>query len=117
MNYNAIASVIFLGSFLGLGGIIFKKIPVLKTLPEGTSNQKRKRYSLQWGSGLKKVNPLNDLQTKSFLQKLLQKIRIISLKTDNRTFSLLQKLKEDTQRKKIREDEEYWDKVKDATEK
>jgi len=116
MNYNILSLTVFFTSFLGLGGIVAKKIPVLVNLPE----EREKVQDLEGPSvkeKLKEASPLKNFSSKLFLEKLLKKIRILSLKTDNKMFDWLQKLKEDNQIKKIRDDEEYWDKVKDGTKK
>lgn len=117
MSCSLIALVIFFASFLGLGTIVVHKVPVLVTLPEREEKRREVSERNHFTSKLHNANPLESSSSKLFLQKLLKKIRILSLKTDNKMFDWLQKLKEDTQRKKIREDEEYWDEVKKATKK
>lgn len=117
MSYSLIAFIVFLFSFLGLGSMVVRKVPVLVDLPETEVKKKEGSAKKPLTDRLKKVNPLENSSSRLFLQKLLKKIRILSLKTDNKMFDWLQKLKEDTQRKKIREDEEYWDEVKKATKK
>lgn len=114
MSYNTIALIIFLGSSMGLGGIIFRKIPVLVTLSEKKEKNNSSGKILE---GVSRFNPFQGFSSKLFLQKIIKKIRILSLKTDNKTLTWLQKLKDDAQVKKIREDEEYWDKVKNGTKK
>ncbi|MEM4188766.1 MAG: hypothetical protein QXN56_06465 [Candidatus Hadarchaeum sp.] len=48
------------------------------------------------------------------MQKILTKIRILSLKTDNKIFNWLQKLREDYKKKKIKkiENEKFWEEIK-----
>ncbi|MBD3208616.1 MAG: hypothetical protein GF370_04170 [Candidatus Nealsonbacteria bacterium] len=116
MNYNILSLAIFFTSFLGLGGIVAKKIPVLVNLPEEREEVEAPE-SPSVKDKLKEASPLKNFSSKLFLEKILKKIRIISLKTDNKMFDWLQRLKEDNQIKKIRDDEEYWDKVKDGTQK
>lgn len=113
MNYKIIAEVILVFSSIGLGGIIFKKIPVLSTLSEKESKEEVQKSELM--ERLRKVKIFKDFSYEKFLQKLLTKVRILSLKTDNKTSNWLKKLKDNTQRKKIMEDDNYWDEIKRAT--
>ena len=61
---------------------------------------------------LKKLNPFRNFSYEIFLQKILTKIRILSLRTDNKTFNWLQKLREKNQKKKIEKEDNYWEEVK-----
>lgn len=116
MSYKITALIILVGSSIGLGGIILRKIPILSTLPKpSVSRKKKKGLILKSKSAIKKVNPFKDFVYELYLQKALRKIRILSLKTENKTFTWLQKLKENVQRKKIRENENYWQEIKKAT--
>jgi len=114
MSFKIVALFILFGSSLGLGGIIISKIPALCSLPE-TIFEEDRGVALRIKTRVKKLNPLKRFSYDIFLQKVLTKIRILSLKTDTKTFNLLQKLRENNQRKKIKEDENYWDKIKKAT--
>jgi hypothetical protein len=113
MSYNAVAFVVFLGSSLGLGGIVLRKLPVISTLPEEKAKEKVPGLSLH--ERISGINPWKKFSGSMFLEKTLKKIRILSLKTDHKTFSWLQKIKENNQKKKIEEDEGYWDEVQRAT--
>ena len=113
MNYKLVAEVIFIGSSIGLGGIIFKKIPVLSALSKKEIKEEDKKPKLT--ERLRKVKFFRKLSYEKFLQKFLTKVRILSLKTDNKTSSWLKKLKDNSQRKKITEDDKYWDEIKKAT--
>ena len=113
MNYKTIFEIILVSSSIGLGGIIFKKIPVLSALSEKELKEEVKKSKLM--ERLKKVKLLRNFSYEKFLQKLLTKVRILSLKTDNKTSNWLKKLKDNTQRKKITEDDNYWDEIKKAT--
>ena len=64
---------------------------------------------------LGKVEIFRNFSYEKFLQKFLTKVRILSLKTDNKTSNWLKRLKDNTQRKKITEDDNYWDEIKKAT--
>lgn len=108
---NLIALIILFSSFLGIVTIVFRKIPILLTFPE-TEIEKKEGLVLKLKKEIKRLNPFKDFSFEIFLQKSLLKIRILVLKIDNKTFSWLQKLREKYQRKKIKEDDNYWKKIK-----
>jgi len=105
-----IAIITLFSSLIGMGVILFRKIPVLLTLPE-ILPQKESFFS-KLKKRLKKLNPFRNFSYEIFLQKILTKIRILSLKTDNKTFNWLQKLREKYQKKKIEKKDNYWEEVK-----
>jgi len=84
MNYKLVAEVIFIGSSIGLGGIIFNKIPVLSALSEKEIKEGDKKPKLT--ERLRKIEFFRKLSYEKFLKKALTKVRILSLKTDNKTF-------------------------------
>jgi len=96
MKQELIAQIIFILSLIGIGIIIFRKIPVLITLPSESSYQKEGLIS-GLKEKIKKINPFQNFSYEIFLQKLLSRIRILTLKTENKTFNWIQKLKEKTQ--------------------
>ena len=105
-----IATIILIFSFFGMGVIVFKKIPVLLTLPEILPQ--KESFISKLKERLKKLNPFRNFSYEIFLQKILTKIRILSLKTDNKTFNWLQKLREKYQKNKIEKKDNYWEEVK-----
>ena len=122
-----IATIILACSLLGMGVIAWRKIPLLLELPEDLL-----REGESFGLKLKKKTgefpPLKNLSYEIFLQKFISKIRILTLKTDNQTFSWLQKLREkskkksfstrfvDFQKQEIKkkklEEDNYWEEIK-----
>jgi len=113
MNYKIIAEAVFFGSSIGLGAIVFRKIPLLVTLPE--KEIPSKKFLSVISEKAKRINPFKGLYLNKFLQTVLTKVRILSLKTDAKTFDWLKKVRENSQKKKITENEDYWDEVKRAT--
>jgi hypothetical protein len=105
-----IAIITLFSSLIGMGVILFRKIPVLLTLPE-ILPQKESFFS-KLKKKLKKLNPFRNFSYEIFLQKILTRIRILSLRTDNKTFNWLQKLREKTQKKKSEKKDNYWEEVK-----
>lgn len=103
----------FLILVISLGGIFFlffKKKPLLETLPI----QEKESYFSQLKKRTIKFNPFKKFSIEIFLQKILAKIRIISLKIDNLTFNWLKKLRERYQEKKKKVKDNYWDEIKKA---
>ena len=112
--FGLIFLIILIGSLVGMGIIVFRKIPLLLELPEAALPQ------FNWQDPLIKIKnllPFRDFSFEIFLQKILSKIRILILKTDSKTSSWLQKLREKAKRKKFGENDNYWQKVKKSTKK
>ena len=115
MNFEQISEIILILSTLGLTGIILRKIPVLITLPEITFEETSLISRLK--RKIKELNPFKNFSYEVFLQKILTKIRILSLKTDWKTFNWLEKLREKNQNKKIEKKDNYWDEIKEEIKK
>jgi hypothetical protein len=113
MSFESTALIILFSSFFGFSGIAIRKIPVLTSLPETVSSKRGKDLDLS--KRIKERKVFGNFSSNLFLQKILTKIRILSLKTDNKTFNWLQKIKQNSQKKKINEDNDYWEEIKKAT--
>jgi len=107
-----IAQIIFTISLLGIGLIIFRKIPILAQL----SITKEKKI-VQRKFFLKFKERIKNIPFELFLQKILSKIRVLTLKIENKTANLLQKIREKSQKKKMKEDDRYWQELKKAIKK
>lgn len=109
-----IAFIVLSVSLAGLLVITFRKIPQLLQLQETGS------LVLDWKKLPGQAKRLPLIKNFSFdllLQKILSKVRILTLKTEHRTSSLLQKLREDSKRKKFGENDNYWEEIKKLTKK
>lgn len=115
---ETIAQIILFISFVGIAVIIVRKIPVLAKLPMQKPSVPEP-YPNSWSEKLirkiKNFPGLKSFSLEIFLQKILSKIRILSLKADSKTFNLLQKLREKTQKKKNLENDDYWKELKNST--
>jgi len=107
-----IAIIILVSSLSVMGIIIYRKIPLLLELPKTVSVQFNWKERL---TKIKDVPPLKDLSFEIFLQKILSRVRILTLKTDSKTSSWLQRLRERSQKNKIKEKDNYWEKIKKST--
>lgn len=107
-----ISLIILVGSIIGIGIIIYQKIPLLLELPETVP------FHFGWRTLLPKIKnffPFKEFSAEIFLQKVLSKVRILTLKTDSKTSSWLQKLRARSQKKKFEEDDNYWRDIKKST--
>lgn len=114
---NLIAQIVLFSSLLGIVIIIFRKIPVLLTFPKVTIEKREEGLILRLKKEAEKLNPFKNFSLEIFLQKILTKIRILALKIDTKTFNWLQKLREKYLKKKIEENDNYWEKIKKMTKK
>lgn len=92
-------------SLIGVGVILYRKIPILITLPEDKLKTKFRWPSVSF--------PLvGKLNYELYLQKILSRIRILTLKTENKTGSWLEKLRQRNNRKNNHKPDNYWEELK-----
>lgn len=115
MSYELIAKIILVFSLIGIGVIIFRKIPVLVKLPETPIEFDIKAKILKIKEKIKNWKYFPKFSFEIYLQKILSKIRILTLKIENKTDNLLQKLREKTKKKKIAKNDNYWEEIKKST--
>lgn len=106
MSCELIFEIIFFGSFFGILYFLFRKIPVLVSLPE-IKEKKESSFSLL-KRRIKNLNFFKKFSFEKILEKAIFKIRILSLKTDNKTFQWLQNLRKKEKERK----ESYWEEIK-----
>ncbi len=121
MSYEIAAIIILFSSLIGIGVILFRKIPVLAELPDYKPSNVVMSSPVKWYKNLKeKVKNISFFKSFSsgvFLQKILSKIRILSLKVENKIAFWLQKLRERSLKKKNLENDNYWEELKKPTNK
>ncbi len=101
--------IVLFSSLAGLILIIFQKTPLLLEVNEPLSSEP------VWQNFLNKFKeklPFKKISPEIFFQKTLSKIRVFALKIDNKTSSLLQKLREKTKKKEVEKNDNYWQEVK-----
>jgi len=113
---NIYALIIFIASIAGIASIVLKKMPALARLPEpetapGANFGARLK---NWTKGrIEKVPGLNNISKDVFLQKLLSRVRVMTLKLEAKTGNYLQKLREQSQKKREEErNDNYWSDLK-----
>jgi hypothetical protein len=110
MSSNLLGFITFILSFSGLVILVLRKVPLLTELSKNAE-------SLQEGdiSKLKNFTGLKSFSWDFFLQKAISRIRVLSLKTDTKTFNWLKNLRERNQKEKLG-NENYWEEIKKSTE-
>jgi len=109
-----ISGIIFLISTIIVGVIVLRKIPILKGMPEVVSE---KSLGAELGEKIKGAPGIKNISFEMMLHKTLSKVRILTLKTDSKTSTWLQQLREKSQKKKLGENENYWKEVKKTSKK
>jgi len=111
MNFEIIAGIILVVSFLIIIWLVLKKIPELKTLPpreyflpiKKIKNNIKKKTILYWKSKVPNFY--------TFLQNVIYKIRDFIVKVDNKMLDWLLKLRKKTDEGKDELDD-YWKDIK-----
>jgi len=97
--------------------MIFVKMPVLSGLPETIEVKDGEKLIEKVKKQIKETNPLKEVKYEHLLGQVLKRVRILFLKTDDKIFNWSQRLKENSQKKKIQEDGDYWDRIRKGTNK
>ncbi len=114
MGFEIAALIILLIGLIGMGVIIYRKIPVLAELPE-TSAQAKENLLVRLKNKVFNISFVKNFSFALFLQKILSKIRILTLRTESKTADWLQKLREKSQKKKNFDNDNYWQELKNST--
>ena len=89
--------------------ILLCKAPVLVELPaQEIETPLLSRLKVK----VKKFNPLKTLNFESFLEKLLRQIKILSLKTENKVGSQLEKLRQKSVEQEKKLQDGYWQELR-----
>ena len=104
------ATIIFFIGFIGMGVIIFRKIPVLVGLPE-TGIEKLGIFG-KLKNRIKNNGTIKSFSKELLLQKILSKFRVLTLKTDKKTSNLLAKLRQKSIENRKKFSEDYWKRIR-----
>jgi len=99
-------------SLVGLSVILFKKIPVLAKLPE--TSKSREPLSVRLRKQVQTLPGSETLDYELHLQKLLSRIRVLTMKTEQKTGSWLEKLRKKNSQKINHKKDRYWEELKKA---
>ena len=99
-------------------GLVFKKLPILAGLPQASEKKfDLKPVLLKLAEKIKALPFLKNLSFEIFLQKMLSKIGILTMKTENKTFNWLSQLRKRAQKNHDKENDTYWEELKKAKDK
>jgi len=110
--YELIAQIILMISLLGMVVILFRKIPILINLsPEAEISQPN--FLLRAKNRI--LIRLKSFPLNNFLQKILLRFKIVTLKTENKTSVWIEKLRQKA-KKEEKESQDisdnYWEQLK-----
>jgi len=115
MSFNLITLTIFILSLGGLIILVIRKIPILVELPEIAKEPSERKFYLKIKDRIKNIPGLKSFSRDILLQKILSKIRILSMRTENRSFKWLQILRAKSKEDKFGKDDNYWQEIKKTT--
>lgn len=103
--------VVLVLSLAGIGIILFRSMPDLVKLSEPKAGFK-KAMSSKIKEKARTIPVVNRLSYELYLQKILSRVRVLTLKTDHKTSGWLESLR----RKKNQENnnDKYWEELKKA---
>ena len=94
-----IATIILICSLGGIAIILLRKTPILIELPKTVEKAQKESLTLRLRGKMKNTFPPKEI----ILQKILSRFRILTLKTEKKTDSLLQSLRKKTQQNQMEE--------------
>lgn len=104
-----LASISFFSLF-GILLILFRKMPLLVKLPEGNSIWELLTPEIK--KGLAKIPGAKNIDYELYLQKMLSKARVLTMKVEGKTGNWLERLRQ--RRNGHNHDSEYWEELKNA---
>lgn len=112
---ETIAKIILGGSLVGIGLILIRKIPLLKTAPEIETKDIETKSLF---SKIKNwVKSLFSFSPNLIFQKILSKIRVSTLIFERKVENKLQRLREEAKAISVKKIDDYWEKLKEVKEK
>ena len=114
MTLELAFAIILLTSLSGMGFILFRKIPVMLALPEKNFPKEQivSGIKKEIKRGIRKIPGAKKFDYELYLQKALSKVRVLTLKTESKTGSWLEKLRQ--KRNGHNHDNTYWEELKKA---
>lgn len=112
--YELIAKIVLIGSFIGIITIVVKKMPVLVSLSVTSQEKRVFAFGENIKDRMKKYPLIGKLSFQNFVQKILSKLRVLTLKIENKTEKYLQLLRERSKKQKQSLDDKYWQKLKET---
>ena len=104
--------VILILSFAGLIVILSRKIPLLVNIPEPSEDFQKVLASRIKGTAMR-MPGIRDFSYELYLQKILSKFRVLTLKTEHKTSNWLETLRQKNNKNGSNNDS-YWEELKKA---
>ncbi|MFH1451279.1 MAG: hypothetical protein ABIF89_01555 [bacterium] len=104
---ETIAQVCCAGSFIGIMVILYRKNPLLISLPA-----RKEMIAAQIGDRIKDLPFLKSIFSGVLLQRVLSKIRILTLKIENKISLWLTALRLRSLKQKVYQNDNYWQDLK-----
>ncbi|MEK7503846.1 MAG: hypothetical protein AAB577_02590 [Patescibacteria group bacterium] len=111
--FALISIIVFFLSLAGMAVILWRKIPALYKLPE-REFAFYNSLTVKIGKGMKKIPVVKNFSYDLYLQKTLSKIRVLTMKTENKTGHWLERLRQKNSKKNETRNDSYWDALKKA---
>jgi len=111
--FELISIVIFILSLAGMAVILWRKIPALCKLPE-REFAFYNSLTVKIGKGIKRIPVVKNFSYDLYLQKTLSKVRVLTMKTENKTGHWLERLRQKNSKKNQTNNDDYWDTLKKA---
>jgi len=107
--------ILFIGLF-GMGVIVYRKIPLLRELPDSSGeipqvSQVFQKVKERSSEEITKITEPGKINRDLYLQKILSKVRVLTLKTENKTALWLERLR---RKKNNHNRNDYWQELKNA---
>jgi len=108
-----IFTIILVISLIGIGVILFRRMPDLVQLPDQPI-EFQKVMVLKIRQGVKRLPGIKDFSYEIYLQKVLSRIRVLTLKTDSKTSGWLERLRKKQNQENGNNNDKYWEELKKA---
>ena len=108
-----IFTIVLLISLIGVGVILFRRMPDLVSLPEQPILlQKVVIFKIK--QGVRRLPGIRGFSYEIYLQKVLSRIRVLTLKTDSKTSGWLERLRQRQTKNNGSNNDKYWEELKKA---
>jgi hypothetical protein len=113
MSFESAFQILLILSSLAILGLVFKKLPILAGLPPAVEKGfELKPILLKLAGRIKTLPFLKNFSFEMLLQKVLSKIRVLTMRTENKTFTWLLQLRKRAQKNHNKENDTYWEELK-----
>jgi len=106
-----IATITLIGSLIGIGVTFIRRIPDLEKLPETERGSLKESCRKIW-LRIKNLRFFKPDFFENFLQKLLSKVKVLAIKTENKCSLRLQRIREKSVKREKAKNDTYWQKLK-----